>query len=114
MRQTAPAWAKTLLTIFLLAHLFVHPTLHAIPLVADAPAELSAPGGGEGGDTRGEGRAPCLACRIGSSVVLSAVAAEPLPLSLLSERLPVVDASFVFRLSSSPLSSRAPPLATTL
>jgi len=111
MRQTAPAWAKTLLTVLLLVHLFIHPSLHGLPLVADGPPQLSAPGNTGDDGARGAGRAPCLVCRIGSSVLASAVAVEPLPLNLLSERLPVVDLSFVFRLSSSPLSSRAPPLA---
>lgn len=111
MRQTAPAWAKTLLTVLLLVHLLVHPSLHAVTLVADGPPELNAPAGSQEGGARGEGRAPCLACRIGSSVLISAVAVEPLPLNLLSEWIPVIGPSFVFRLSPSPAPSRAPPLA---
>ena len=111
MRQTAPAWAKTLLTVLLLVHLLVHPSLHTVTLVADGPPELTAPAGTQDDGARGEGRAPCLACRIGSSVLVSAFAVEPLPLHLLSEWVPVVDRSFVFRLSSSPSPSRAPPLA---
>ncbi len=107
MRQTAPAWAKTLLTVLLLVHLLIHPSLHVVPLWAPASPEFNSPGGTEG--ARGEGRTPCLACRISSSILVSAVAAEPLPLNLLSERLPIVDSTFVFRLSSSPLSPRAPP-----
>jgi hypothetical protein len=111
MRQTAPAWAKTLLTVLLLVHLLVHPSLHTVTLVADGPPELNAPAGTQDDAARGEGRAPCLACRIGSSVLVGAIAAEPLPLNLLSEWIPVVDLSFVFRLSTSPVPSRAPPLA---
>jgi hypothetical protein len=111
MRQTAPAWAKTLLTVLLLVHLLIHPSVHAIPLVTGASAEFSAPADSEGEGARAEGRAPCLACRIGSSVLVSAVAAEPLPLSLLGERAPVADSSFVCHPSSSPRPSRAPPLA---
>jgi len=110
MRLTAPAWAKTLLTVLLLVHLLIHPSLHAVPVLADSPTELSAPGNTEGDGARGEGRAPCLACRIGSSALVAAAAAEPLAPNLLNEWIPVVDLSFVFRLSSSPLSSRAPPL----
>ncbi len=112
MRQTAPAWAKTLLTVLLLVHLLIHPSLHVAPLLPAASQEFNAPGGTEGGGARGEGRTPCLACRIGSSILVSAVAAEPLPLNLLSERPPTVDSTFVFRLSPSPRLSRAPPLAT--
>lgn len=111
MRLTAPAWAKTLLTVLLLVHLLIHPSLHAVPLLADGPPELNAPGNTGDDGARGEGRAPCLACRIGSSVLVSAFTAEPLPLHLLSEWLPVVDTAVVFRLSTSPAPSRAPPLA---
>lgn len=110
MRLTAPAWAKTLLTVLLLVHLLVHPSLHMVVPVGGGSLELNAPAGTQDDGARGEGRAPCLACRTGSSVLLSAVAVEPLPLNLLSERIPVVDLSFVFRLSSSPAPSRAPPL----
>ncbi|MGH9789418.1 MAG: hypothetical protein ACRD4U_12035 [Candidatus Acidiferrales bacterium] len=110
MRLTAPAWAKTLLTVLLLVHLLVHPSLHAVATLADRSPEISSPAGTNGEDAAGEGRAPCLACRIGSSALVTAVAAEPLSPSRLSERLPVVDLSFVFRLSSSPVPSRAPPL----
>ncbi len=114
MRLTAPAWAKTLLTVLLLVHLLVHPSLHAVALVADGAPELTAPAGTQDDGARGEGRAPCLACRIGSSIFVSTVATEPLPLNLLSESVPVVARSFVFRLSSSPVPSRAPPLASEL
>jgi hypothetical protein len=114
MRLAAPTRAKMLLTLFLLAHLLIHPTLHAIPLVADAPAELSAPGGGEGDDTRGEGRAPCLACRIGSSALVAAVAAEPLAPNPRNEPVSVVDASFIFHPAPCTRPSRAPPLAVQM
>ncbi|MGH9789380.1 MAG: hypothetical protein ACRD4U_11845 [Candidatus Acidiferrales bacterium] len=111
MRQTAPAWAKTLLTVFLLVHLLVHPSLHMVVPVADGSPELNAPAGTQDEGARGEGRAPCLACRTGSSALVSAIATEPLPLSLLNEWLPVVDLSFAFRLPPSPRPARAPPLA---
>jgi hypothetical protein len=110
MRQTAPTWAKTLLTVFLLAHLLIHPSLHMVSLAADAGPELTALGE-SGNDSTREGRAPCLACRIGSSVLVGAVATEPLAPRSLSEPVSLPDASFVFHLAPSTRPSRAPPLA---
>jgi len=111
MRQTAPAWAKTLLTVLLLVHLLIHPSLHALPFVADGLPEFSSPGS-TGGDAAREGRAPCLACRIGSSVAGVPLAVELVGPQPLAEEVPFLEHRPCARLDTPARSPRAPPLAS--